>query len=101
MKHTLWQYREVNGKLSVWTGEGLPSFQRKSHKGGYTMKYYLRGCTMEYQLQNVIKPKYRATNKVKTTADGEIQIIEVEMVSENGTSWYPLSALTTELSTDN
>jgi len=63
------------------------------------MKYYLRGCTMEYQLQNVINPKYRAINKVKTIADGEIQIIEVEMVSENGTSWYPLSTLTTELST--
>jgi len=53
---------------------------------------------MEYQLQNVIEPKYRAINKVKTIADGEIQIIEVEMVSENGTSWYPLSTLTTELS---
>ena len=62
------------------------------------IRYYLRGCTMEYQLQNVINPKYRAINKVKTIADGEIQIIEVEMVSENGTSWYPLSTLTTELS---
>ena len=62
------------------------------------MKYYLLGCSRKYQLNNIITARYRATNHFNIEADGEIRVVKVDMVSEEGLYWYPLCGLTRELS---
>ena len=62
------------------------------------MKYYIKGCSRKYQLANIIHPKLSKTRKYKIMLDGEETEAEVNLVSENGTSWYPIETLTTEIS---
>jgi len=62
------------------------------------MEYFLRGCTKEYQLKNIIVANYKATQTFRISVDDDIKEVSMEMVSKEGLYWYPLCALTTDLS---
>jgi hypothetical protein len=55
---------------------------------------YIKGCSREHQLKYPIVPVYFETRQATLTIDREDVIMNYDVVSEDGKSWYDIRALT-------
>ena len=58
---------------------------------------YPDGCTRAYQLANPLIINFVKEEQIPVECDGEIEVISYLSVSENGWSWFPITAVTRDI----